>query len=129
MAMWDAALQSVEIFFYPLFVPGQDARIQSPILFKFSKVQFSSVNWTTTNESDSRPSLIRKAVVERGNGQAGPEHIEGSLRKWVHALEILSTEKGQQLTISYDFSEGKKSRQQEHLVQGTAGHWPPHQWK
>jgi hypothetical protein len=68
-------------------------------------------------------------VVERGNGLAGPEHIEGSLRKWVHVLEILSAEKGQQVTISYDFSEGKKSRQQEHLVQGTAGHWPPHQWK
>jgi hypothetical protein len=33
MAMWDAALQSVEISSHPLFVPGQDTRIQSPILF------------------------------------------------------------------------------------------------
>jgi hypothetical protein len=34
--------------------------------------------------------LIRKAVQERGNGQAGCEHNQGSLRKWVLLLEILS---------------------------------------
>jgi hypothetical protein len=28
MAMWDAALQCVEIFAHPLFVPGQDTRVQ-----------------------------------------------------------------------------------------------------
>lgn len=72
--------------------------------------------------------LIRKAVQERGNGQAGREHIQGSLRKWVHILDILSAEKGQELKIPYDFSNGKMSGQQEHCVQGTAGDWPPHKW-
>jgi hypothetical protein len=72
--------------------------------------------------------LIWKAVQERGNGQAGREHIQGSLRKWVHILEILSAEKGQELKIPYDFSKGKMRGQQEHLVQGTAGDWPPHKW-
>jgi hypothetical protein len=31
MAMWDAALQSVEIFAHPLFVPGQDTRVQTEL--------------------------------------------------------------------------------------------------
>jgi hypothetical protein len=28
MAMWDTAIQSVEIFAHPLFVPGQDTWVQ-----------------------------------------------------------------------------------------------------
>jgi hypothetical protein len=31
MAMWDVALQSVENFAHPLFVPGQDTRVQTDL--------------------------------------------------------------------------------------------------
>jgi hypothetical protein len=51
-------------------------------------------------------SLYQEVVAEPGNGKAGREHAEGSLRKWVHILEILSAEKGEQLTIiSYSKSD------------------------
>lgn len=64
--------------------------------------------------------MILKAVAERGNGERGSKHIQGSVRKLPCICKILAAEKGQIVTLHYEFSD---LRAKVHRVPGTAGAW------
>jgi hypothetical protein len=38
-AMWLAALQSVDVYVHPLFVPGEDTRVDAPLKFPRSQMK------------------------------------------------------------------------------------------
>ena len=76
----------------------------------------------TLRKGKAYQEMIDKVVAERGNGEQGRHHIQGSVRKLPFICQILAAAEGVELQFQYAFGGAEEKT---HIVRGTAGKWIP----